>query len=317
MYIEVYAIQDVPIKLSVNPFDLIKTIKEKISKIRGMPLEYILDLEIKHKAVNDFEMLNSHECEIQQFNEFDDSRTLSYYNIKSGDILKTICRKDILKKSIFVKTLTNGTIRIFADENETISVIKTRLQNLSDVPADQLRLIFAGHQLEDGQTLAHYNILHDSTLYAILKLRGGGPLSFNFNKLNNESIQEHKFGPRDPKNLMIVDDGLNAKGICKTRSCKAYNQRVFAHLGYGEKINVNDILKTTGKCCFCDKLMKYITNFCFVRSTWFFKGNHSDGTIINTSEIPNHTKNNGYSMYKDGDDCEWGYLEITVRPYSE
>lgn len=149
---------------------------------------------------------------------------------------------------IFFRTIVGKTLTIDVTPEDTIDAVMRKIQAKENIPPDQQRFIFDGRQLDYHRTLESYNIKDCSTLWLLLRMRGGGnggsssAIDLLEGSYATEATQDAT--PDTPMHECIMG-GFNPRWKC---SCGELH---FVHLRYGEFDVLN--LKSPSVCQSCNK----------------------------------------------------------------
>ncbi|XP_077223240.1 polyubiquitin-like isoform X2 [Tasmannia lanceolata] len=96
--------------------------------------------------------------------KLDDKQVLADYEFKKESTLRMVYSP----MQIFIKTWRGKTITLEVESSDTVKEVMAKIRNKDTTPTRHQRLIFAGKQLENGRTLADYDVMNESTLSLVL-----------------------------------------------------------------------------------------------------------------------------------------------------
>ncbi|NXS59035.1 OASL2 protein, partial [Brachypteracias leptosomus] len=101
-----------------------------------------------------------------------DGETLATYGIFYNTTLMLLQTEPQVME-VFVKDDKSRTTTYAVQPTDTVRKLKEQIHTRQGPPTDQQRLTYGSRELEDGHMLEHYNIQPKSTIFMLLRLRGG------------------------------------------------------------------------------------------------------------------------------------------------
>ena len=74
---------------------------------------------------------------------------------------------------IYITTSDRKTFVLEVDSEDTIEDVKARIEHKEGISPDDQQLVFGERYLDDAETLSHYSITKDSTIFLGVKPKSG------------------------------------------------------------------------------------------------------------------------------------------------
>ncbi|NXB30409.1 OASL2 protein, partial [Eulacestoma nigropectus] len=159
--IEVMQLSGIKLSKCVSPYTTIRQLKEMIQQEWGIP-SYKQRLAQQESGKRSNIILQ--DCE-----------TLATHGIFYNTML-VLLQTEPQKMQVLVKDDKNRTTTYTVLPTDTVRQLKEQIQARQGPSANEQRLTYGSRELEDRHTLAHYDIKPMTTIYMLLRLRGGaGP----------------------------------------------------------------------------------------------------------------------------------------------
>ncbi|NXJ50193.1 OASL1 protein, partial [Spizaetus tyrannus] len=158
--VEVRQLAGTSLSKTVSPGTTVWQLKEEIEKVWGIP-PYRQRLAQQEPGRSTLIL--------------QDDETLATHGIFYSTMLMLL-QTEPQAMEVFVKDDKNRTTTYTVKPTDTVRQLKEQIHNRQGPPANQQRLTYGSMELEDRNTLAHYAIQPRSTIFMLLRLRGGsGP----------------------------------------------------------------------------------------------------------------------------------------------
>jgi ubiquitin C len=183
---------------------------------------------------------------------------------KVSDLLLAGAPKRIT--TVFIKKLTGKTCSIDVELTDTVKSLKSKIADSEGIPPDEQRLVYGGKLLEDGRTLADYQVRDQSNLHLVLRQRGGWQLLVKFP--SGKRIAVNASGSttgKEIKSMISSNEGIGIERQClfigekELEDGESLAKYDFYATGFCVELLIGDREdQSEGMCFYCTSITLYV-----------------------------------------------------------